>query len=171
MANINNKKVNPKKIMIIIGCVIMLAVIAAICFEVVFSGNNNTETNPAQPQEVIKDGFDIETPYVTLSYPLKWKEEVKIQHIDSGVYTVEFYLPIEGKDDLHLFDIAFGGEDGDSIGLLNSNDSKIDVRVISYEIGADWSDKELDTIGEMLEDVNHIIRNLENNENFEGFNI
>lgn len=166
----NSSKLNGKKLLFIclVATLIMVATIAVV-IAVTQGGLTSGSTERPPHTEVLEEGFDIETPYVTLSYPLKWKDKVSVKHIDSPVYTVEFYLSANNaEDELHLFDIAFGGNEGDSFGYLDTDSGRIDTRVISYEIGDSVNASDLELIGDMLEDVNHLILSLESNKSFHG---
>lgn len=165
------KKKSKSKLFLIIGCMIALVAVIVVC---VVIGFGKEDDEPKQGvvtvpyEDVLEEGFEIETPYVTLSYPSKWKNEVEIKHIDEEIYTVEFYRAQDGKESVHLFDIVFGGESGDFIGSVVNDNKTTEIYVISYPIDDSISGEELETIGNMLEDVNHIILTLEENKNFKG---
>ena len=170
MNNSKNKN-NRSKMILISCCLVALIAIVVICV-VIVSGKDADKPEPGMVtipyEDVLEESFDIETPYVTLSYPSKWKNEVEIKHVDADNYTVEFYRAGEDKETVHLFDIVFGGESGDFIGAVVNDDVTTDVFVVSYSIDNSISDDELEIISGMLEDVNHIILTLENNQNFKG---
>ena len=117
-----------------------------------------------------KKDFEIETPHCTLYYPAKWKEQVRIETVEGNAFRVEFYGQVEGKEEQHLFDIAFGGEEGYTLGhLITKDDSKIAVNIVSYDFapGEGWQDAEANIIYAMQEDINYIIDKLEELEEFE----
>lgn len=165
----NNKK---KKMLLVIGCVLALIIIVVICI-VIASGRDKDEVAPGGVvtvpyEDVIEEDFEIETPYTTLRYPSKWKNEVEIKHVDADNYTVEFYRTKDETEPIHLFDIVFGGETGDFIGSVVNGNNTTDINVVSYSIDNTISNEEYATVSEMLEDVNYIILTLENNEHFKG---
>lgn len=128
---------------------------------------DGTEKNE---QEVLIEDFEIETPDCTLYYPAKWKEQVRIETVEGNAYRVEFYGQVEGKEEQHLFDIAFGGEEGYTLGHLTTRaDNRVAVNIISYDFepSEDWQDAEANTIYAMQEDINYIIDKLEELDEFE----
>lgn len=167
MNSMTKSNFNRKKAIIICLLAVLVVGVATAC---VFIALNSPQSKATDSENnTLEQAFDIETPYVTLNYPLKWKNEILTKCTDSDVYTVEFYkLFGDEYTELHLFDIAFGGTNGDVIGNLSYNNDTLEVRVISYEIGDNWSEDEISVIGEMLDDVNFIIDSLQNCENFRG---
>lgn len=170
MNDLKNKN-NRNKIILISCCLVALIAIVVICV-VIASGKGTDKSEPGVVtvpyEDVLEESFEIETPYVTLSYPSKWKNEVEIKHVDADNYTVEFYRTKEDKEPVHLFDFVFGGESGDFIGTVVNGNKTTDIFVVSYNIDNSISGDELEIISGMLEDVNHIILTLEDNKNFKG---
>lgn len=113
-------------------------------------------------------GFKIETPYVELNYPEYWKKQVRVEQVEDSVYTVQFYGILEGKEEQHMFDIVFGGDEGTPIGYVESNGEEIVVNVVSYSLNLDesWSEEETTTLYTMQEDINYIIWSLEESKDF-----
>ncbi len=169
MSDVKNN--NKKKMLLVIGCMLALIIVVVVCI-VIASGRDKDEVAPGVVtvpyEDVIEEDFEIETPYVTLNYPAKWKNEVDIKHIDGDNYSVEFYKVNDGDESIHLFDIVFGGESGDFIGSVVNGNNTTDIYVVSYSIDNTISNEEYVIVSEMLEDVNYIILTLENNENFKG---
>lgn len=167
MNSMTKSSFNHKKAIVICLLAVLVVGVATTCVFIALNAHQNKASG--SEDNTLEQTFDIETPYLTLSYPLKWKNEISTKCIDSDVYTVEFYKLFGDEDTkLHLFDIALGGSNGDVIGNLSYNNDIIEVRVISYEIGDNWSEEEISVIGEMLDDVNFIIDSLQNCENFRG---
>ncbi len=163
----NNSKT---KILLIVIFSVLLIAIVAVCVGIGISKNaveQPSQSNTAPYEDVLEENFDIETPYVTLNYPIKWKDKVEINHINEDIYTVEFYKTTDNEL-IHLFDIAFGGSEGDFIGTLTTESESVELRVVSYSIDNTLSDAELEEIGDMLEDVNQLILALNENKNFRG---
>lgn len=123
--------------------------------------------------EVIEEeeGFAIKTPYCTLYYPVKWENQVNTEIQEGEVITVQFHGQVEGKETLHLFDISFGSDEGDTIGTIDAEDgTKISVNVVLHELLLDesWTDEEKNEIYTMQEDINYIIDRLEQEEDFDA---
>ena len=59
-----------------------------------------------------EDDFVIETPVVDLYCPKKRKEKVRIEKVSGDIQMVQFFATLEGKTEIHLFDICFAGEEG-----------------------------------------------------------
>lgn len=104
--------------------------------------------------------FEIETPYCNLYYPIMWNEQILIEFEEDTVYTVKFSAKLDSKS-ISLFDLCFGGENGDKIGELTVEDEIIDIKMISYgfELDGYTEDMRNDICG-MNEDVNVIISKL-----------
>ena len=83
---------------------------------------------------------------------------------------VQFFATLEGKPEVHLFDIFFGGEDGYTLGYLNiDKDNQIEVKIISYDfdLGDEWTTEEANDIYSMQYDINYILGMLLKKADFE----
>lgn len=122
-------------------------------------------------EEMIReDGFVIKTPVVDLYYPKKWEDKVRIEQVNGDVQMVQFFATLEGKPEVHLFDICFGGEDGYTLGYLNPDKSNpIEVKIISYDFdhGDEWTAEEENDIYSMQYDINYILGMLLKKADFE----
>ena len=117
-----------------------------------------------------EDGFVIETSVVDLYYPKKWEDKVRIEKVSGDIQMVQFFATLEGKPEVHLFDICFGGEDGYTLGYLNPDKSNpIEVKIISYdfEFGEEWTTEEVNDIYSMQYDINYILGMLLKTADFE----
>lgn len=103
--------------------------------------------------------FAIDTPYVTLYYPSIWKESARIEQKEGTPYGLEFYAVIDGRGEIPIFDLIFGGESGDCLGYISHNGEKIRLNIVSHsvEISDDWTEEEVSTVYGMKDDVNYII--------------
>ena len=122
-------------------------------------------------EEMIReDGFVIKTPVVDLYYPKKWEDKVRIEQVTGDIQMVQFFATLEGKPEVHLFDICFCGGDGYTLGYLNPDKSNpIEVKIISYDfdLGEEWTTEEEDEIYGMLDDINYILGMLLKKADFE----
>lgn len=174
----NDKKARTVKIyslILIVGLVIGLG--AGALF---FGGNSDKEdsTNHKEDDKVTgtleemiqEDGFVIETSVVDLYYPKKWEDKVRIEKVSGDIQVVQFFATLEGKPEVHLFDIFFGGEDGYTLGYLNiDKDNQIEVKIISYDfdLGDEWTTEEANDIYSMQYDINYILGMLLKKADFE----
>lgn len=175
---LNKKKSQTTRIYIlilVIGLAIGLGVGALL-----FGGNSDKENtlNEKGDDKVTgtleemthEDGFVIETSMVDLYYPKKWEDKVRIEKVSGDIQMVQFFATLEGKPEVHLFDICFGGEDGYTLGYLNPDKSNpIEVKIISYdfEFGEEWTTEEVNDIYSMQYDINYILGMLLKKADFE----
>lgn len=118
----------------------------------------SSDTDITDSENKDNENFDIKTDYITLYFPNKWKESVNIK-INDDIVSFSA-LP----DDIKLFDIMFGKNEGDIIGTLSINENNIPVSVKTYDI--DNNLEKYDEYREMQEDINTVINMLENDKNF-----
>ena len=117
-----------------------------------------------------EDCFVIETSMVDLYYPKKWEDKVRIEKVSGDIQMVQFFATLEGKPEVHFFDICFGGEDGYTLGYLNPDKSNpIEAKIISYdfEFGEEWTEEEKNDIYSMQYDINYILGMLLKTADFE----
>lgn len=129
---------------------------------------NRNQITSTWDEMLKEEGFEITTSVVNLYYPKKWEEKVRIEHNQGDVYSVQFFVSVK-EQELNIFDIVFGGEDGDTFGYVKkNNDEKIPVNIICYDLKLEnnWSEEEKSEIYSMQEDVNYIIAKLQQEEKF-----
>ena len=122
--------------------------------------------NPVGPSEC----FDIETPYGMLKYPLKWSSHVAIEQQErQDVFVVSFYGVLEGKENHHLFDVIFGGEEGDYIGQILSGTTAVPVFFHTYSVyeNETLTADESEMLLAMMEDINEVFNSLLAMDNFQ----
>lgn len=125
-------------------------------------GENEEVSVTVTTSDEATEVYEIETPYCTLMYPDKWENKVRTEVGVEDICEVKFYCAIEGKPEIELFDVIFGGEEGYKIGELYNDNGTISVYVITYDLELDdsWSENEQLEILGMQEDINTIISNL-----------
>lgn len=67
--------------------------------------------------------IEIDTPFCTLYYPARWKNYLRVDQEEAqarGVYMVRFYGKIDGCEDVLLFSLYFGGDEGEQLGAVMS---------------------------------------------------
>lgn len=121
----------------------------------------------------VPDGiFEVETPYCMLTYPMTWQYNLAIEqeNIENG-HIVSFYAVIEGRENLRVFDVIFGGNDdiqGDLVGQLETGSGEIPVSFKTYSIyeNENLSYDESEMLLAMIEDINVIYSGLSALKNF-----
>ena len=104
----------------------------------------------------------IETPYLTICYPEQWSQQVRVEVSGNTEVVVRFWGTPSGAEEVHLFDLIFGGEEGDLIGLLTADQAVIPVYVIVNDSVPDPSlseDAQMEVYG-MLNGINVILNNM-----------
>lgn len=111
----------------------------------------------------------LETPFITLQYPEKWKDVIRVNHIEGDEYTVEFFGKIGDSEEIHLFDISFGEETANSIGSIKCKDGSVkSINVVTYDFdfSDEWVEERKNEIYSMAEDINIILQNIMENDSF-----
>lgn len=143
------------------------------------------QTDPAretEPQQVtvpletlpgVEDYPDlaIETPYVTLYYPGRWEQHLRVetQTLDFGA-SVAFYGTFTAGEQW-LFTVHFGGGEGISAGAVLVDGGylmDVTVELSDYVPGEGWSAEDTDLFSAMQEDMNHLIGMLAQEPGYQG---
>lgn len=130
------------------------------------SGNNQVDP---YYDESLNDVVEIETKYCKLYFPSEYANNIVIKYSEDFGYKAEFYGSLEGKEEVHLFNICFNSDDGFLYGYIkNENDNVINISVESWELEFDesWSQNDKDTIYVLQESLNYVINNLNKNKNY-----
>lgn len=119
-------------------------------------------------KEEISD-FGISTSYGDLVFPKEWEKYIETEIIvEEDIETVQFWVSVEGKEKLHVFDISFGGE-GLKLGSITNNSNEVvNVCIMSYtyEIDDTWSDQDIEILKSIEHDINYLIEELQNLDNY-----
>lgn len=159
------------KALCLISCLALCAALAS-C-----SGKkDDKESQGSQPSEVeetvselIKDFLsnspelmEIKTDYVNLLYPERWKDSLRTNIVKGNPYKVEMFATIGNHDEVHLFDIFFGGDEGICVGGVDVNGETIEVNLLSYDVDTHdgWSEDDGLILLTMQEDINYTIEAL-----------
>lgn len=111
--------------------------------------------------------MQIATRYGELSYPERWKNIVRTNTVEKNeIWTVEMFAKIGEHPEMHIFDIALGGDEGFCIGTIEDEGETIYVNLISYDRNTDasWSEDEIQTLRMICEDINYTIEELSANQ-------
>lgn len=150
--------------------VLLLVVISLVIAIVMLPklGNDKSVIDSDLYSDDVKD-FSISTTYGDVYFPEEWKNIMKTSVITDGdKEIVEFRACLEGKEEIHVFDLVFGG-DKFELGQIVDGDKKTAVSINSYlyELDDTWTDEEKMTLSTIEFDINYLINNLEKIDGFE----
>lgn len=100
----------------------------------------------------------VETPFGTLRYPGKWRDQVRIETADLGYgYAVHFYADF-GDDEAELFAVMFGFHSDSStcVGAITSNGITTSVNTETPK----WTKSHSDRAKEMQADLQYLLDKL-----------
>lgn len=131
--------------------------------------SNVTEENNAPvlkdaPEEItIVNFLQIETPYCMLQYPAIWEEWLHTEQKESeNVHRVEFYCCLEEHEQLLMFTVLMGGDEGEQLGVVTNADGiTVPVNILMNtpsEEGLREDEKEI--LYSMQEALNQLIQQL-----------
>ena len=135
------------------------------------------QTQPLEPEMGVMDdvtpvgNFEIETPYGMLQYPMTWAEYVFIEQENTKDGCImSFYAMLEGKENQPVFDVIFGGKEGDRVGEIVTDSGAVPVYFRTYSIhdNKELNEDEAIMLLAMVEDINVIYTSLEAMEQFNG---
>lgn len=116
-----------------------------------------------------EEGILVETSFVKLYYPSKWKNNIRVEQVIKNEVTssVKFFGKNRDKEEQLLFVIHFN-EDGEiPIGIIENNEN-IYINLTMAELKLDGlSQEEIDMISEMQESVNDILNQIRQIKSFE----
>lgn len=122
------------------------------------------EENILEDIVAVEDDIIIETPFVELRYPGKWRNLVRVDHINGDAYTVALYGKVPFGEDMHLFSIRFDDRiESDGEKLIMQDGTVIYVSLIYEELlfEADTDRETMDTIYAMQDDINYLLKELQ----------
>lgn len=114
------------------------------------------ETLPPEDDE----DMTIDTPKGELHYPARWNDSLRIEIRQETVCSVEFYCTLEGFEDVLLFIIHFGGEEGfDVMDFTCADGTTVALHMTICEIEPDinWTDAQKTLVFAMQEDLNYLL--------------
>lgn len=135
-------------------------------------GNGNQESQP-KPQEAapgsaelpesMKEDLAMDTPYMELHYPAKWADSLSIHVDEENGFAVGYYCSMEGHEELLLFTVSFGGQNGIPLKTIKTAEGEmVEIRIDVPELSmsSDWLQEEQDTARAMQEDLNYLLERL-----------
>ena len=156
------KKTEQNKSKLIIIAVLIVALIASVCFLLKTHGNSkgNDQTSAVTEEDVLK-GDPLETPAGELIIPESWSDYVEIEDNSAdGDYKKSFYITEGGKKVL-LYELIMG-ENGDGYELgsvpdKNGEQTKVWLNISVIEKDESWSDEEYNEVNTIQSGVNELI--------------
>lgn len=118
-------------------------------------------TVPAETEPT--EDIVIHTPYGQLFYPGYWGDQIRIEHVIHDTYVVEFYGCVSEQQELHLFDICFGGNAESAWGIVEQeNGEQTTLSVTLYDIVPDsqWTAEQYDSLLMMQEQINYLLERI-----------
>ena len=157
MSRYNNKR----SIYILITCFFLVIVLAVGLYSIFLKEDINDGYDNLYNDDV--KSFGIDTSYGKLLFPQKWESYMYINKIEENDFEkIEFWASTETQNDVHIFDICFGG-DGYKVGIIQvDDDTSLSVNVISYdiEVSDECTDEEEAILFSISEDINYVLINL-----------
>lgn len=130
------------------------------------SHGNETQTpdfEEAPKETTVVNFLKIETPYCELRYPAVWTETLHTEENENdGIYRVDFYCSLEGHENLLIFSVLLGGDEGEQLGIV-TNEAGITVPVnllMNTPSEEGLQANELEILYSMQEAVNQLIEQL-----------
>lgn len=131
------------------------------------SGNGGTGSNAnGAPGNMLPEdtgeAISFDTPGGTLKYPTRWSDYLHTETVMEEPYSVSFYCRVDGQEDLYLFTVYIGGEEGMLAGSITGDDGESrDVRLDIEELALeDWAEEEAQIARAMQEDLNFVLEKL-----------
>ncbi len=131
-----------------------------------------TDTTPVAEPPLLDNEWNgevlITTPYVTLKYPEKWLNYLKVQKNFNEESNVEFYASVGKKQDIKVFTVQFNEDGQFSVGILENSGELVYIAFSYSELAFDetWTRKEIDIVNAMQEEINYVIAALEKEAGF-----
>lgn len=126
---------------------------------------NLEQDHPASDglSEETDEAIRIPTAYEDLYFPAKWKDVLQTSESAGQIDTVTFWMLRDNAEQILLFSLSFGDEDGLLVGtILDENGRAIPVTLTMEEAPSmdGWSQEEMDQMYAMKDDVNYLISKL-----------
>ena len=188
------KKIRNKRKRTIVQLSIVLLILLIVCFVIIFLKKqtnkeqvDNTKNKPIQEQELQEQEsqeknkqeknkedeiWTIKTKYpCELHFPKMYSDKIEVKYVEDEGYKVEFYGLVKNKHEKHLFDVCFNSDYGTLIGYIETDKDivNISIDVMEIEFSDDFKQEEINEIYTLQEQMNFIIENLTNNNNYVSY--
>ena len=122
---------------------------------------NNLETDPESNQLLYKD-IQVETARGTLLYPGEWGDRIAISCQENEEQCLVTFKAKTEEDPILLFRVVIDANEENAVGAITKDGLRSFVHLEMEELEqAGLSEKELDQLYAMQEDVNYLLENLE----------
>lgn len=113
-------------------------------------------TKEAEKQEAVRQDVSVDTPYGKLSCSGTWNGTLRIELQDGDYYSIAAYGLLEGKPEMHLFEIIIGGSGETLAGQIEKSGKIFDVYLTVPDLAIDesWTETERGQIYGMQSTVN-----------------
>lgn len=177
------KKSKKKKNGLVIAlavCMGLLVIAAAVAVALHFAGTGSkdpgqepvTQTDPVKatgsayeiPQAADLQELEVVSDYGTFQLSGYWHGEMRADITDEDGYTISVYGQIGSQQEQHIFDVCFGGTEGDHIGYVyDKNGEPVAVSIVlsAFEPDDSWTEQEKQEFYGMQSELNSIIGHLE----------
>lgn len=153
-----------------------LILILSLCILVIGGGlfaykhfQNDNSSNGLSNLQATKY-MEIECKYGTLYYPKSWEKQVRVYENISDICMMEFYGTVEGKEEIQLFNVVFGGDYGNKVGELEIEGEVLNVSIMLFDPLFDetWTEDQKNEIYSMQEDINYVLLEMQKIKGYKG---
>jgi len=120
----------------------------------------DVEVLPTDNGEEVSTGTEE---HIELVFPARWEEYLITKVNEDDIYNVGYYASVGEHEEILLFTIYFGGEEGMSVQTITDlNGEDVEIRIDIYDLKFDesWSADEQLIVVAMQEDLNYLLSNL-----------
>ena len=168
------KQFKKNKFIVISVCLILIVFV--VLGVIIFSSKKEhyvPEEEITNIEEDMLGDITIDTPYISLFFPAKWEEYMHIEVLEGDNYCMTFYCSFSDEKGDKIFDVIFGSNITNSIGMIQSHSGEIiemGIQVYEFDDHNKWSDFEKMTYYEMQDDLNYMLSKLKIVNSTEEFN-
>jgi len=145
---------------LIISVVIVLVVVLGVLGVLVMGSGNDLSTNDKQTKV---ETIEVDTQYADFEYV----NDGKNVSIEGTENEIEMFGKVNGKKELSLFRIVFGGDEGILLGTYGDDGIPVNLIITEFPQDDNWTEEEMDEFYSMQEEMNYFIDELKKDKNFE----
>ena len=150
-----------KKKILIIEIIVLIVFGAILVVSLAKKSDESSADNTVLAVEEEKvECIELETPFATLKFQEDYTDRIRMEIVEGDIYIVEFYGTLESKEEIHLSDIAFGGDEGNIVGFLTVGEETVSVNMIYHDQDGEWTEDELIEIQDMQRAVEFVMDEL-----------
>lgn len=106
----------------------------------------------------------IDTPYGEIFYPAAFEDTLRIDVREDNGYRLAFFARLEGREDQPIFDLIFGDDAIDPVGVVTAADgtgTPVAVAMVDFAPDAGWLEDEKNLVLAMQEAINDLVKALD----------